>query len=55
VIYTFLLIVLGYVREIADVVVLGFVVLDVINAVVSKKTLAHYLGGTLLLSILPAT
>jgi len=50
VIHTFLLMVLGYVREIADVVVLGFVVIGVINAVVNKDAVAYYLSDTLLLS-----
>lgn len=37
-------------REIAEIVVLGFVVAGVINAVVNKEAIARYLGGTLTLS-----
>ena len=36
---------LGYVREIAEIVVLGFVVAGVITAVVDKDAVARYLGG----------
>ena len=49
-IHTFLLTALGYVREIAEIVVLGFVVAGVINAVVNKDAVARYLGGNLVLS-----
>jgi len=38
------------VREIAEIVVLGFVVAGVINAAVNKEAIARYLGGTLTLS-----
>jgi len=48
--HTFLLTVLGYLREIAEIVVLGFVVAGVINAVVNKEAVARYLGGNLVLS-----
>jgi len=50
VIHTFLLTALGYVREIAEIVVLGFVVAGVINAVVNKEAVARYLDGNLVLS-----
>ena len=46
----FLHTVLAYVREIAEIVVLGFVVAGVINAVVNKDAVARYLGGALALS-----
>ncbi len=46
----FLHTVLSYVREIAEIVVLGFVVAGVINAVVNKDAVARYLGGNLVLS-----
>jgi len=46
----FLHTVLSYVREIAEIVVLGFVVAGVINAVVNKEAVARYLGGNLVLS-----
>ena len=49
-IHTFLLTALGYVREIAEIVVLGFVVAGVINAVVNKEAVARYLDGNLVLS-----
>ncbi len=49
-IHTFLLTALGYVREIAEIVVLGFVVAGVINAAVNKEAVARYLGGNLVLS-----
>lgn len=47
---TFVQTALGYVREIAEIVVLGFVVAGVINAVVNKEAVARYLGGNLVLS-----
>jgi len=47
---TFVQTALGYVREIAEIVVLGFVVAGVINAVVNKAAVARYLGGNLVLS-----
>ena len=42
---TFLLTALAYVREIVEIVVLGFVVAGVITAVVNKDGVARYLGG----------
>jgi len=48
--HTFLLTVLAYLREITEIVVLGFVVAGVINAVVNKEAIARYLGGNLILS-----
>jgi uncharacterized protein len=50
--HTFLVTVLAYVREIAEIVVLGFVVAGVINAVVNKDAVARYLGGNLVLATL---
>jgi len=47
---TFLQTVLVYLREIAEIVVLGFVVAGVINAVVNKDAVAHYLGGNAILA-----
>jgi uncharacterized membrane protein YraQ (UPF0718 family) len=41
----FLLTVAGYLRELAEVVVVGFVVAGVIDAVVDKEAVARYLGG----------
>lgn len=43
---TFVLTVVGYLRELADIVVVGFVVAGVINAVVNKEAVARYLGGS---------
>lgn len=40
----------GYLREIAEIVVLGFIVAGVINAVVNKDMVARYLGGSLLVA-----
>jgi uncharacterized membrane protein YraQ (UPF0718 family) len=42
---TFVLTVVGYLRELAEIVVVGFVVAGVINAVVNKEAVARYLGG----------
>ncbi len=47
---TFLHTVLVYLREIAEIVVLGFVVAGVINAVVNKDAVARYLGGNIVLA-----
>jgi uncharacterized protein len=43
---TFVLTVVGYLRELAEIVVVGFVVAGVINAVVNKEAVARYLGGS---------
>jgi uncharacterized protein len=43
---TFALTVVGYLRELAEIVVVGFVVAGVINAVVNKEAVARYLGGS---------
>lgn len=43
---TFMLTVVGYLRELAEIVVVGFVVAGVINAVVNKEAVARYLGGS---------
>ncbi|HEV2461606.1 MAG TPA: permease, partial [Ktedonobacterales bacterium] len=43
---TFVLTVGGYLRELAEIVVVGFVVAGVINAVVNKEAVARYLGGS---------
>jgi uncharacterized membrane protein YraQ (UPF0718 family) len=48
--HTFLVTVLTYVREIAEIVMLGFVVAGVINAVVNKDAVARYLGSNLVLA-----
>lgn len=45
---TFLLTVWTYVHEIAEIVVLGFVVAGIIDAVVNKAAIARYLGGSLI-------
>jgi uncharacterized protein len=37
-----------YVHEIAGIVVLGFVVAGIIDAVINKAAIAHYLGGSLI-------
>jgi uncharacterized protein len=47
---TYLQTVLIYLREIAEIVLLGFVVAGVINAVVNKDAVARYLGGNLVLA-----
>ncbi len=46
----FLPTILAYLREITEIVVLGFVVAGIINAVVNKDAVARYLGGNLLLA-----
>jgi uncharacterized protein len=43
---TFVLTVASYLRELAEIVVVGFVVAGVINAVVNKEAVARYLGGS---------
>lgn len=43
---TFVLTVLGYLRELAEIVVVGFVIAGVINAVVNKQAVARHLGGS---------
>ncbi len=47
---TFLQTALLYVREIAEIVMLGFVVAGVINAIVNKDAVARYLGSNLVLA-----
>lgn len=42
---TFVVTVVGYLRELAEIVVIGFVVAGIINAVVNKEAVARYLGG----------
>jgi len=37
-----------YLHDIAEIVVLGFVVAGIIDAVVNKAAIARYLGGTLI-------
>jgi len=44
--------VLAYLREITEIVVLGFAAAGVINAVVNKEAVARYLGSNLILSSL---
>jgi uncharacterized membrane protein YraQ (UPF0718 family) len=46
---TFLLTALGYLREIAEIIVLGFVVAGVITAVINKEAVARHLAGRSLL------
>jgi uncharacterized protein len=46
--HTFLLTAWGYVREILEIAVLGFVVAGVIDAVVNKTAVVRYLSGSLL-------
>jgi uncharacterized membrane protein YraQ (UPF0718 family) len=43
---TFLLTVVGYLHELAEIVVVGFVVAGVINAMVNKEAAARYLGSS---------
>jgi uncharacterized membrane protein YraQ (UPF0718 family) len=43
---TFVLTVGAYLRELAEIVVVGFVVAGVINAVVNKEAVARYMGGS---------
>jgi uncharacterized protein len=43
---TFLLTVVDYLRELAEIVLVGFVIAGVINAVVNKAAVARYLGGS---------
>ena len=45
--HTFMPTVLGYLRELAEIVVVGFVIAGVINAVMNKQAVARYLGGKL--------
>jgi uncharacterized membrane protein YraQ (UPF0718 family) len=54
---TFLQTAAGYLREIAEIIVLGFVVAGVITAVVNKEAVARHLGGRnlLLSNLLGAT
>jgi uncharacterized membrane protein YraQ (UPF0718 family) len=54
---TFLTTALGYLREVAEIIVLGFVVAGVITAVVNKEAVARHLGGgnLLLSNLLGAT
>jgi uncharacterized membrane protein YraQ (UPF0718 family) len=54
---TFLQTALGYLREIAEIIVLGFVVAGVITAVINKEAVARHLGGRnlLLSNLLGAT
>ncbi len=47
---TFVLTVLGYLRELAEIVVVGFVIAGVINSVVNKEAVARYLGGSLVVA-----
>lgn len=46
--HTFLLTAWGYVREILEIVLVGFVVAGVIDAVVNKAAVVRYLGSSLL-------
>lgn len=43
---TFVVTVVDYLRELAEIVVVGFVVAGIINAVVNKEAVARYLGGS---------
>ena len=54
---TFLQTALGYLREIVEIIVLGFVVAGVITAVINKEAVARHLGGrnVLLSNLLGAT
>lgn len=45
-VHTFVLTVIGYLRELAEIVVVGFVIAGVINAMVNKAAVARYLGGS---------
>jgi uncharacterized protein len=47
---TFLSVLVTYFREVAEVVLIGFVVAGTINAVVNKEAVARYLGGNVIVS-----
>jgi uncharacterized membrane protein YraQ (UPF0718 family) len=47
---TFVSILLDYLREVTEVVLVGFVIAGVINAVVNKEAIVRYLGHNLFVS-----
>ena len=54
--HTFLLVLFDYLREVAEVVLIGFVIAGVLDAVINKQAVARYLGGnTIVSNLLGAT
>lgn len=48
--HTFLLVLDDYLREVAEVVLIGFVIAGVLDTVINKQAVVRYLGGNLILS-----
>lgn len=48
--HTFVAVLFGYLREVAEVVLIGFIAAGVINAMVNKEAVVRYLGGNVLVS-----
>jgi uncharacterized membrane protein YraQ (UPF0718 family) len=49
-VHTFLLVLVSYVREVAEVVLIGFVIAGLLDAVVNKQAVVRYLGGNIVTS-----
>lgn len=48
--HTFVLVLVSYVREVAEVVLIGFVIAGLLDAVVNKQAVVRYLGGNIVTS-----
>ena len=48
--HTFLLVLVDYLREVAEVVLIGFVIAGVLDAVINKQAVVRYLGRNLIVS-----
>jgi uncharacterized membrane protein YraQ (UPF0718 family) len=55
-VHTFLVVLVDYLREVAEVVLIGFVIAGVLDAVINKQAVVRYLGGNIVTSnVLGAT